>query len=308
MDTKKLIENIIEDIVGDAPITKIILKSQAIAFSLKNKEFSDWIIKEQNGYDNAKEIPEFRIIGCSLIVDASFPFGRMAYHYRLPVDMIRDELVRDYLRHARLTESITSLELMASNDDGKQTLAMPVPGFMWREINNCLEQDGNVLSAYQEFSHAAVRGVVDAFKSKLLQFFLELSSQMDIDLDVITNNEKISHIMNQTITAGIINTGSGSVTANSATILTGEIKEVTITPQLKSQIEEILLQIEAIKSEIAADEQDVAEIIFEIKNELSKESPAKKLIKRSLQALKGFGRIVTEKSIEYGLDNILSQL
>lgn len=308
MDTKKLIENIIEDLVGDAPIAKIMLKLQAIAYSLKNKEFKEWIDKEQNGYPNAKDLPDYRIVGCSVMVDIALPFRQIFRNYRFPVDLIADEKKRDFLRLARLTESISSLESMSLNADAKQTLALPIPGFMWADINKCLDSDGNIIAAYQEFSHAAVRSVVDTFKSKLLQFFLELSSQMDIDLNVITNNEKILHIMNQTITAGIINAGNGNITANNATIWTGEIKDVTIAPQLKTQIEDILRQIETIKGEIAADEQDVAEIIVEIKKELAKESPAKKLIKRSLQALKGFGRIAAEKSIEYGIDSILSKL
>lgn len=36
MDTKKLIENIIEDLLGDVPVAKIMLKAQAIAYSLNN--------------------------------------------------------------------------------------------------------------------------------------------------------------------------------------------------------------------------------------------------------------------------------
>lgn len=308
MDTKKLIENIIEDLVGDAPIAKIMLKLQVIAYALKNQEFKDWIDKEQNGYPNAKDLPDYRIVSCSVIVDIALPFRQIYRNYRFPVDLIADEKKRDFLRLARLTESISSLESMSMNADAKQTLAMPIPGFMWADINRCLDSDGNIISAYQEFSHASVQSVVETFKSRLLKFFLELSSQIDIDFNVLSNQEKISNIMNQTITAGIINTGSGSVTANNATILTGDIKDVTITPQLKKEIEDILQQIETIKGNIAADEQDVAEIILEIQNELAKESPAKKLIKRSLQALKGFGSIVTEKAIEYGIDKVLMQL
>lgn len=39
MNTKLLIENIIEDLVNDASISKIMLKAQAIAYALDNDDF-----------------------------------------------------------------------------------------------------------------------------------------------------------------------------------------------------------------------------------------------------------------------------
>lgn len=58
MNTKLLIENIIEDLVNDASISKIMLKAQAIAYALDNDDFQQWVYKEQNGYNSAKEVPE----------------------------------------------------------------------------------------------------------------------------------------------------------------------------------------------------------------------------------------------------------
>lgn len=130
MDTKKLIENIIEDLLGDVPVAKIMLKAQAIAYSLNNAEFKEWIEHEQNGYPNAKMIPDYRIIPCSLKVDIALPFQQMLRNYRIPVDFIQDERDRDFLRVARLTESISSLENMVTDLDDGKTLAMLVSGIL----------------------------------------------------------------------------------------------------------------------------------------------------------------------------------
>ena len=150
--------------------------------------------------------------------------------------------------------------------------------------------------------------VVEKLKSQLLHFFLELSKQINIDFDILTSKEKITGIMNQTFYAGVVNTGGGSVHADNATIIGGANNNISMTPQLKEQIETILQQIETIKSDVSADEQDIAEVIWDIRNELEKLSPCKRFVKTSLQALKSFGQIIAEKSIEYGLNNILSQL
>lgn len=306
MNTKLLIENIIEDLVNDASISKIMLKAQAIAFALDNDDFQQWVYKEQNGYNSAKEVPEYRKVDSGLVVSASLSFGRMANNYPLPIDIIADKSVRDYLKVVELMQPIAIIENFSSDSD-TSSLYFEVPGFLWKDIETCLDE-GNVLSAKQIVPVASFRSVVETLKSHLLHFFLELSKQIDIDFNVLTSKEKITGIMNQTFYAGIVNTGSGDVHADNATIVGGTNNNVSITPLLKEHIETILQQIETIKSDISADEQDIAEVILDIRNELEKLSPCKRFVKNSLQALKSFGRIIADKSIECGLNNILSQL
>ena len=267
MDTKKLIESIIEDLVNDASISKIMLKAQAIAYALGNDDFQQWVYKEQNGYNSAKEVPEYRKVDSGLVVSASLSFGRIANNYPLPIDVIPDRMVRDYLKTVKLMQPIATIEKV-SNDNDTSSLYFEVPGFLWKDIERCLADNGNVLSAKQIVPVASFGSVIEKLKSQLLHFFLELSKQIDVDFNVLTNKDKIASIMNQTFYAGIVNTGSGNVHANNATIVGGTNNDVSITPLLKEQIETILQQIETLKNDISADEQDIAEVIMDIRNEL----------------------------------------
>ena len=124
MDIKKLIESIIEDLVNDVPISKILLKAQTIAYTLNNEEFKKWIEQEQNGYPNKKSIPDYRVIPCSIKVDIALPFQRIYRNYLIPSDFIQDKQDRDFLCVARITESISSLENMITDLDSQKTLAI----------------------------------------------------------------------------------------------------------------------------------------------------------------------------------------
>ena len=307
MDAKKLIENIIEDLVNDVPISKIMLKAQTIAYSLNNADFKDWIDHEQNGYPNNKSIPEYRVISCSLKVDISLPFQRIYRNYLIPVDLIQNEREREFLRFARLTESISSLENMITDFDNQKTLALLVPGFLWSSINKCLDCNASIIAACQEISPSSIKGVLDSFKSKLLKFFLELSVQMEIDLNIMTNCEKIATIMNQTINAGVYS-NKGDVSIANSTIVGEQNNSVSISQELKSEIESVLRQVEELKQNIDADEQDIAEVVLEIRSELENAFPSKRLLKRGMQALKSFQGVIAEKTIEYGIDQILMRL
>ena len=147
MNTKLLIENIIEDLVNDASISKIMLKAQAIAYALDNDDFQQWVYKEQNGYNSAKEVPEYRKVDSGLVVSASLSFGRIANNYPLPIDIIPDKSVRDYLKVVKLMQPIAIIENFL-NDSDTSSLYFEVPGFLWKDIETCLD-DGNVLSAKQ---------------------------------------------------------------------------------------------------------------------------------------------------------------
>lgn len=307
MDIKKLIESIIEDLVNDVPISKILLKAQTIAYTLNNEEFKKWIEQEQNGYPNKKSIPDYRVIPCSIKVDIALPFQRIYRNYLIPSDFIQDKQDRDFLCVARITESISSLENMITDLDSQKTLAMIVPGFLWPSLNKCLDNDASIIAACQEIAPSSVKGVVDSFKSKLLKFFLELTAQIEIDLNVMTNRDKISNIMNQTINTGVYNAG-GDVSFSASSVVGGQGNNVSITPEVKNEIESLLRQVDELRQNVAADEEDIAEVVTEIRSELESANPSKRILKRGLQALKSFNTVVVEKTIEYGIDQILMNI
>ena len=51
MDKKELINKLILDLAQDAPMSQVMLMAQAVSFELQNKLFSDWVRKEQRGYE-----------------------------------------------------------------------------------------------------------------------------------------------------------------------------------------------------------------------------------------------------------------
>ncbi|MBQ3619743.1 MAG: hypothetical protein II939_16480 [Bacteroidales bacterium] len=88
----------------------------------------------------------------------------------------------------------------------------------------------------------------------------------------------------------------------------GHNNAMTIPSEIKEKIQGIVDEIEKLKVEDDADKNDIAEEIYIIKTELLKESPSKRIIRRSLRALKAIGSVVQEKLIEQGIDQLLNSL
>lgn len=71
---EELINEIIKGLGSDKPINSILLKSQIVASELGNANFSKWIANEQNGYPDAKNLPEYRILGAIVKADIFVPY------------------------------------------------------------------------------------------------------------------------------------------------------------------------------------------------------------------------------------------
>lgn len=85
------------------------------------------------------------------------------------------------------------------------------------------------------------------------------------------------------IIAGIVNTGSGNVTTNGATIVSGA--SISINKDNIPELQCILSRIEEVMKSHNSD--DYKEILEELKTEIKKDSPSRNIIKRGLQAING---------------------
>lgn len=307
IDLKKQIESIIEDLVSDAPISRILLKAQAIAFYIKDETFTNWIKAEQNGYTSDNYLPEYRKVKCGVKANVSIPFRGMYTNMDVPVDAIKNKEIRDILSTIIFIEPISEIEEMGQTDNSN-SLRMNVPAFTYSTINQFYPH-GNVEGAWRFTNTSTATAIISIVKTKLLDFFLNFEQQINIDVnfDVMANKEKIQTIMNQTIKAGVVNTGDGNISITGGEIIGGN-DNISISKDVISKTKEILHQIESLEKKLDEDEQDMAQYIFEIKQELDSKMPQPAIIKRALRALKTLKTIATEKAIGYGIDQLIPLL
>lgn len=307
IDLKKQIESIIEDLANDASIARILLKAQTIAFYIKDDTFTRWIKAEQNGYEDIKSIPDYRKVKCGVKANVSIPFRGIFTNMIVPVDAIENKKIRESLSHIIVTEPISGIEEMGKADNEK-SLRMNVPAFAYNAINQ-FYPNGNIEDAWKFTNPSSASAIISIVKSKLLDFFLNFEQEIDINVnfDVMANKEKIQTIVNQTINAGVVNTGDGSVSINQSEIIRGN-KTTSIPNETCEKIKGLLKQMESLEKKMDNDEQDMAQYIFEIKQELDSKMPQPAIVKRALRALKTLETIATEKAIEYGIDQLIPLL
>lgn len=313
LDIKALIENVISDLVSNQPLSVIFLKVQAISFYLDNQEFQDWFENENNGYKDLDKIPEYRIYSTAVYANV-MTFGALWKDYNIPVDQIKDNFVKRWLSEIKLYDSISSIESSLENSTNQGVFIRQLPGVVFSEINKILQQGCHIEDAWQVISRTAFVNTVSSVKSKLLEFFLKLDKEFknEINFDIMHNKKEVDKIVTQTINAGIVNMGEGSISVKESTAIGGQNNVVTINNDTKEEIKKIVEQIQEISDSFEDEKEEVLNELTRIVTQLGKSEPKTNIITSALQTINGLlmgvtGNLATPVVID-GIQKVLRMI
>lgn len=275
-DLKTLAESILSDITSDVAITNILLKTKVFAAKIGDKELLECVSNELNGYKDAP--PEYRIINAGVKVDIHRG-SQEILGYTYPVDMVKDEKIRDRLYHIAIHNPISEIESIGKSDESG-SINLDIPTWIWNNhMQHCI--NGYIQRAYQYVSITSVRSVLVFIKSLLIDYFLKISDNEEIKFNSLIKKEMPTTINN--INASIVNTGDGTISTGSVTTVIGNNNTVD-TLHVKD-LSEIMQKLDALMAESNSEEYN--EISADIKSELEKKAPSGKLLKRCFQAIGG---------------------
>lgn len=144
------------------PISDLLRKALVVARKLKISEFESWINNELNGYEKAKDIPEYRLVRGT--VKALNPFRGWQ-----PVVFPEHE-VQEALSKRPCNQSIAEIESLISKDK-KGSLQMPYPAKAEQNLRKAIGFDTEVTLIVPNTSMVRI---VDAVRTIVLNWSLRL--------------------------------------------------------------------------------------------------------------------------------------
>lgn len=308
MNLKDILDGLLEDLLNNVEISRIMLKTQAFASLIDSDELKTWVLNEQRGYNENDTIPNYRQSNCC--VKANFIIGNWRRtDYLIAVDAIDDDGVRNYLSTISFAEPISELESYVANKE-KQTLMYSIPLYYVQHIEALYDSNnGNphIEQAWKEVDIDVIKGIINQVKSNLLSLLLELNQVIGADLNSLTN-EKVRPYIYQFINKSIVNEGEGYLSVNNGSVVLGDNNQLDLSPNLRENIESVIQQITALKGQLEDDEADIAAYIHELQKEVNSKISYPTRIKTLLRALKSCAKIAQEKVIEMGIDKIIEML
>ena len=301
MEIKTILESAIISLNNNSSIENILLQAQTIACLLKDEELKKWIKCEQLGYTDDDNLPSYRKIECQVKVDISQPFGKIIQNFSFPPGLM--DKYEDRLFHIPFHNSLIEIEKLSSSEG---MLHSEIIAGVYPEMNRFI--NGNIINARQITSPQSLVSIITTVKAKLLEIFLDLNEKYSINLDLNTiemskSNQK--KIMNQTIYAGVVNTGNGSIDINNSNVISGNENTVSISDDKKKELLELLQKIQSICVLDKNDKQDVDESISAIRDELENKKSDSGVIRRALKVLKSIPAVIASEGIGICLEKAI---
>ena len=221
MDSKKIVNSLIDDIANGAAISQILLKAQIIAYNVGDEKFSKLIKNEQQGYPPNDDIPDYRKL--KSMVKATFvdSWGNVQT-VDVHSEIIEDKRIRDLLTFVYVKESLVQVEAMYNNAESGM-LRVKVPVFAYPTIKELYKNyNVEVYSANYCFSKESLLSIVENVKAQLLDLLLQFNDKLDWDMELTADRNKdmaktiINNVYN--VKAVVANMGNGNVETQDITL------------------------------------------------------------------------------------------
>ncbi len=213
---------------ANVPISTLLRKCAVLAARLNNDELRAWVSKELNGYENAKDVPDYRVLGAPATGHLAGPFGSGYQNITIP-PMLLPDWAQQYAEEMRFTQPIATIEDLGKGD-GAVTCQWPgnLMAYMQTKEGNKFANGLVLYGAWQTVAKASVLGIVDTVRNRVLEFALRLENEAPAAgepdrPDSVVSDATVSHLYQTIIHGDVI----GNVaTASHAVQTTGPIKVV----------------------------------------------------------------------------------
>lgn len=221
MDSKKIVNSLIDDIANGAAISQILLKAQIIAYNIGDENFSKLIKNEQQGYSPNDEIPDYRKLKSMVKATFTDSWGNLQI-VDVHSEIIEDNRIKDLLTFVYVRDPLVQVESLYNNAESGM-VRVQVPVFAYPTIKELYKNyNVNVYSANHCFPKESLLSIVEIFKAQLLDLLLQFNDKLDwnIDLAADKNKDKAKTIINNVynVHAAIANMGNGNVETQDITL------------------------------------------------------------------------------------------
>ncbi len=304
MEIKKLIEDVLMDLADNKTLTDVSSKIQIIVRLLGDEKLKTWYTCEfVTGYKN-QELPNYRIsraadVKANYLVPQGYGVLQLSGQ-SIPVGNL-DSVEYEEIMTIRFNDTIASIIEYSKHP---KDIAMSLSSYEKVLVQKVLGEV-HIQNVYKVLSPSTLQTIIDSVKGRIIDMFMDLNEKVfdgGLDLKSKSAKEEIHQVITNNITAGIVHTGDGTINASNVTNVIGDNN--TVSTASIGELKEILRKIESL---IETQNPECREICDELKEELSNPTPAKRILKRGFQALKGLALSVSTEVLTGKLTPLLEQ-
>lgn len=194
-------------------LASLLRKCKVLAARLGNPEFKQWVDDELNGYKGRTDLPSYRISAVNSKGHFSGPFGSGVRNADIPLLCVPEEF-REVLGHSYLSESVAALQSLVVNCKNGMAQEPWNPDLVLLFAEK-FYTNMRCVQAWKQIPMSQVVGALDAVRTKVLSFVMEIESENPDAGDAPINSspiaqEKVNQIFHTHIYGTVQNVATGS--------------------------------------------------------------------------------------------------
>ena len=298
MDTKKLIEEVLLDLGNNKSLTDVSSKIQIIVRLLGDENLKSWYTCEfVTGYKN-QDLPDYRISQAADIqANYLVPHGFSAISLKgqsVPVMNLGVEKYKEIMA-VRIHDTISAIIGYSMHPED---ISMSLAPYELMQVQKVLGK-AHIQSVHKVLSPSTFQTIIDNVQGRIIDMFMDLNEKVfngELNMKSSVAKEEIHQVITNNITAGIVQTGSGTIEANNATIA-AKIEQ-SPSEEVISKLTSLADEIERVAKDTNEEFDEVARELVDIRAELLKPQPNSSFLKKSFKALTWGAAVSCKTTIE----------
>lgn len=285
MDVKKLIEEVLIDLGNNKSLTDVTSKIQIIVRLLGDDKLRKWYNSEfVTGYTD-EQLPDYRKSRAADIkANYMTPQGFGALHMpnqSVPVMNLGMEKYNQIMT-IEIKENISSIvEYSKHPNNMAMTLSPYEKGLVQKVLGY-----SQIIGVHKIVPPSVFQTIIDNVQNRIIDLFMDLNEKVfDGKLDISSSQGKkeIQQVINNYITAGVVNTGSGSIDASNS--INAVNNNASMSNEVKDKLQSIIGEIERIATDHDDWLKDISQELIDIHAELQSPTPQPAVLTKSFKAL-----------------------
>lgn len=179
-------------------------------------DLTAWVEHELNGYGDGQDLPDYRVLRVTSKGHFTGPFGSGLRNADIPLFTLPADVQEAY-RFAGISQGVGALQATIEHADSSSSLSMPWPAEAVALFGGRMYENMRLAQAWKVISSGALKGVLDAVKTRVLDFTIELSKLHPQLLSVSNSDPKMASPQELSQTFHTTIYGSVGAIANAST-------------------------------------------------------------------------------------------
>lgn len=285
MNVKKLIEEVLTDLGNNKSLTEFSSKIQIIVRLLGDEKLRKWYNCEfVTGYKD-EELPDYRKSRAADIkADYITPQGLGALHMpnqSVPIMNLGMEKYNQIMT-IKIKENISSIvEYSKHPENMAMTLSPYEKGLVQKVLGYA-----QLIGVHKIVPPSVFQTIIDNVQNRIIDLFMDLNEKVfngELDITSSLGKKEMQQVINNYITASVVNTGSGSIDASNS--INAVNNTASIGNEQKDKLHSIVGEIERIAADHDDWLKDISQELIDIHAELQSPTPQPSVLSKSFKAL-----------------------